>query len=1057
MKKIYVLMTMILLLFIIPIFWWKLTPHQPLDVAIIDQTVPDNSYREHQGITWFLNHFKYTNKDKQAYSVENDYLGYDANRNAEGTLPNDYDDYDLIYLADTYGVYQDDVQTNEASREGARSSKIAGGLKAKEWQAIKERLLKDDKSTLIAEYNTFASPTDRTVMKDVTDYLGIEWTGWTGRYFDELDLNENQEIPKWVMDEYGEEWDYSGAGFLLVNDLDYQVIVLEADKHFEGEGIDISFTEEGQDLFGLNNSQEYNYWFDIIVPKSTTTVLGEYNWNLKEQGEEVLEQHQIPSQFAAVTKSDFGSSSSYYLAGDFNDVNQLPNFYQAKGLSSFYRLAQMFSDQAFYWDAYIPMMKAIVAEFQERSNQAENSEGSLQYPSRINENKMEVLKEDEWVSIPIKGVNMGMAKPGRFPGEAAIEEEEYYRWFQQIGEMNANTIRVYTLHPPGFYDALKRYNDSHEDPIYVMHGVWINELQLEETLDAFDEETVTDFQAEMKKIVDVIHGNRLVEDEVGHASGVYRADISEYVIGWIIGIEWYPFMVENTNEEHAEIGDYSGTYYQTENAQPFEYWLAEQMDLLTSYEIDQYQSIRPMSFTNWVTTDILEHPSDSTEQEDIVSVDPNVIFPKKEAEITGQFASYHIYPYYPDFLNYDQKYRTYIDHRGEENNYAGYLHELDEAHRLPILVAEFGVPSSRGLTHRNPFGWNQGFLSEQQQGEIVSRLFEDIMEEKMLGGLIFTWQDEWFKRTWNTMEYDNPDRRPYWSNAQTNEQQFGLLSFDRHKIQVDGEIADWEQEPLYQKQEGNLEALYVDHDERYLYVRLDYNQEAGYPVLLLDTVPQQGNRFFQEDSELTFSNGVEYLINLDPEESRMLIDTYYDIFTYQYGYLLDMIDVPPEEPIDNSGTFSKIEYALNKPYFLPDQDRTIPFESYETGILIEGNGNPEAENYHSLVDFNRNAEKGRIELRIPWLLIQAKDPSTKEFIGDLYQEGMDASVIIDQINLGVLYYNKENNLIDSLPALQETKLEEMKGYTWEEWQQPLTEERLKQSYFQIQDLFSSYD
>ncbi|MRH43354.1 hypothetical protein GH741_11760 [Aquibacillus halophilus] len=53
--------------------------------------------------------------------------------------------------------------------------------------------------------------------------------------------------------------------------------------------------------------------------------------------------------------------------------------------------------------------------------------------------------------MTIKGVNIGMAKPGHFPGEVAITEEEYYRWFKLIGEMNANTIRVYTIHPPGFY------------------------------------------------------------------------------------------------------------------------------------------------------------------------------------------------------------------------------------------------------------------------------------------------------------------------------------------------------------------------------------------------------------------------------------------------------------------------------------------------------------------------------------------------------------------------------------------------------------------------------
>ena len=36
-------------------------------------------------------------------------------------------------------------------------------------------------------------------------------------------------------------------------------------------------------------------------------------------------------------------------------------------------------------------------------------------------------------------------------------------------------------------------------------------------------------------------------------------------------------------------------------------------------------------------------------------------------------------------------------------------------------------------------------MSEKEQGEIVSRLYDDILEENMLGGLIFTWQDEGLK------------------------------------------------------------------------------------------------------------------------------------------------------------------------------------------------------------------------------------------------------------------------------------------------------------------------
>ncbi|MEK1831712.1 hypothetical protein AAAC51_31095 [Priestia megaterium] len=57
---------------------------------------------------------------------------------------------------------------------------------------------------------------------------------------------------------------------------------------------------------------------------------------------------------------------------------------------------------------------------------------------------------------------------------------------------------------------------------------------------------------------------------------------------------------------------------------------------------------------------------------------------------------------------------------------------MKEVHHMPVLVAEFGIPASRGLTHRNVYGWDQGFHTEQEQGKILSRLYEDIVEEKWL-------------------------------------------------------------------------------------------------------------------------------------------------------------------------------------------------------------------------------------------------------------------------------------------------------------------------------------
>ncbi|WP_424236816.1 hypothetical protein [Bhargavaea ginsengi] len=1048
MKKFYLIVAGVLIVLILPVLLWFMKDSRPLSVTVIDKTVPDETYREHLGLNWVLNHLKIRKSGGEDYAYATDYSGFDPVQKQEDPLPEDYSDTDLIYLADTYGVYEEDLGTE---RKGARSEKVYGGLQADEWSAIEERLRTDDPVLLIAEYNTFASPTESEVREKVMRTLGVGWDGWTGRFFDELDYRENEEIPQRAVDDMDGEWNYSGPGFLLVNDLDSSIVVLEREKHLTGEGIRLAFTEEGKERFGIDRSTRYDYWFDIVVPEEGGVALAEYDWGLTDEGREVLEEQGIPATFAAVIGKQSGEARTLYFAGDYNDVPKVPTFYQMIGLPSVYRVLNAFSDDAFYWSAYVPMMSALLDGFDEEERIAEKgTKDEPDHISRMSGDRLEVFSDGEWAPMTVKGVNIGMGKPGHFPGEAAITEEEYYRWFEMIGDMNANTIRVYTLHPPGFYRALKAYNESHDNPLYVMHGVWINEEKLVESLDAFEEENLTDFREEIHRIVDVVHGNADLPHRPGHASGYYDADISEWVSAWMIGVEWYPYMVQETNDKHAGIGDFDGDYYRTEGARPFEFWLAEQMEWMTAYEYKEYGALRAMSFTNWVTTDLMDHPAESAEQEDLVPVDPNLIYTKGVMEKAGMFASYHVYPYYPDFLNYERRYLEFRDHRGEPNNYAAYLKELHEAHRMPVLIAEFGIPASRGMTHENPFGWNQGFMSERQQGEVLQHLYEDIIQEGMMGGLIFTWQDEWFKRTWNTMDYDNPDRRPFWSNAQTNEQQFGLLSFDRLKVQVDGEVSDWNGQPLYKKEDGPVRAVYVDHDERYLYVRLDAQLgEGGYPVVLLDTVPDQGNTTIAGVEGAAFSDGMEFIANLNGEESRLLIDPYYDFHHYLYGKKLGMI--PDIERVNDSGRFIPVEYTLNKEYLVANEDRTIPFTTYETGKLREGNGNPESQDYDSLVDYY--AGDGVIELRLPWLLLQSKDPSTKEFMGNLAEDGESASVIIDQIGLGVLMVGEDGGVVDSLPEADSGKIGPFKGYTWDNWNLPESEERLKQSYDIIKKAF----
>ncbi|MEG1585232.1 MAG: hypothetical protein RR361_09290, partial [Anaerovorax sp.] len=95
---------------------------------------------------------------------------------------------------------------------------------------------------------------------------------------------------------------------------------------------------------------------------------------------------------------------------------------------------------------------------------------------------------------------------------------------------------------------------------------------------------------------------------------------------------------------------------------------------------------------------------------------------------------------------------------------------------------------------------SEGNVDEKSQGEMDAAMLKDIYNEGYAGGLVFTWQDEWFKRTWNTMHGIDLLKTPYWSDYQTNEQYFGLLAFDPGKKEsvcyVDGDRSEWKPEDM---------------------------------------------------------------------------------------------------------------------------------------------------------------------------------------------------------------------------------------------------------------------
>lgn len=662
-----------------------------------------------------------------------------------------------------------------------------------------------------------------------------------------------------------------------------------------------------------------------------------------------------------------------------------------------------------------------------------------------------IYESGDWKQMFMRGVNIGATEPGLFPGDLTISYDTYYRWFGYISEMNCNCIRIYTLMPPQFYQALGDFNKKAKNKLYLYQGIWVNEEDIERLSDTYaeNEKILNDFMTDAVNLVNVIHGKAKIAETAGEAYGTYNTDVSPWLVGWIIGIEWDPNFVINTNNQHPDKKDYDGEYLYTQTASPFEAFLCRVGDALIKHEAETYKFQVPLAFSNWITTDPLTHPNEPHFDEDKATVNTENV--KCRNFGPGMFASYHIYPYYPDSLNYQEDYLEYTDDSGKVNTYEAYLEDLKLAHTMPIIVAEFGIPTSRSMGHESVMGYNQGMVDETAQGAMLIDMLGSIENAKYAGGIVFTWQDEWFKRTWNNVMFDIADRRPYWSNIQTTEQCFGLLAFDPGKesmaAYVDGDVSEWRNaKPTVTTAQGKL---YIKSDERYLYIMLDagnYDFEKDTLLIPINTIADQGNlKAAQYNAE--FDTAADFLIYINGKDnSHIYVDRYYDAFNYYFLESKKLSDIKAEENagVKNSGMFDIMRLCYGYNLTVKGTNQVVPDKAYETGKLRYGNGNPKAQEYKSLSDFY--FKNGKLEIRIPWQLLNVMDPSGKQQISDFRKTQVISPQAYQSFDFGFAYRTGTESLKITLGG----------SYEYNGWNTPTWHERLKPAYYELQNYFKKF-
>lgn len=660
--------------------------------------------------------------------------------------------------------------------------------------------------------------------------------------------------------------------------------------------------------------------------------------------------------------------------------------------------------------------------------------------------------------IHIKGVQISGSLPGHYPKENFADKKTYKRWFEQIHDMGANTISVCSIMPSVFYDAVYEYNIKNREPLYVFQGISVDDYAQNSGSDAYSPLFYDKFADDCMDAVDIIHGKKGYSLESGSsgASGFYRRDISRWVIGFILGTEWNPDTVAYTDHIQKD-NAFKGSYlYTADNASPFEAMLADTGNTIIGYETSKYGVQRPISFYNSRLTDPFIYQSEEAElYNKYVQIDMEHIIADKNFK-AGLFAAYAVYPNSTELLGFEKHPEKLLPENkklpaGTDTGdlYELYLALLKAHHSVPVVVSEFGASAARGSIREDENGEIKP-VTEQTQGEIIADCYNDIKQTGCAGGIICQWQDEWYKRSWNTQAYEDTFSSLNWNDCQTDSKNYGLMTFDpgdKESVCItDGDTSEWNNDPPAAADTEGTE-LYMKYDEKYIYLRVkrknfDYNNERIY--IPIDVTPLSGSNY-AENRDLKFEKAADFLIIIDGKEnSCILVQEYFNPFPIVFGEVYDKKNPFYHIPEKDSPLFEKIYMPLSAE---PERSCTkqgvsFAYKKYETGKLIYGSGDSENPFYNSASDFIFSGDD--TEIRIPWLLLNFSDPSQMKIHDDYYEHFGIENLPVKSICIGVGSSLSEKSLI-SMPEVKINGWYENTSY----------HERLREAYYTVQKIWTA--
>jgi hypothetical protein len=370
-----IILAVLLLIPAVSFIRWAFQEKKPMDVVILDKTVPTLDRLGHRSFIYTLTNARFVRGEKGgSYSAGKDYYGFEPLRpvREKQFRKKDFrltelidlaENNDALYYTDTYGVFFNDWY--QGIKKTRRSRKLYGGLNNNDYLLMVEMKRRD--KLVILEYNTFDYPTAPLEKFKTEELLGITSTGWTGQYFRSLDTLSQHGAPAWMpalyRKQYREPWTFTNPGVVLLNE--HSIIVLEEGKHLTSAMPLIKTSSVHAERFGLPATVAFTNDFDI-VDAGSNNVLSEFVLNTTPSGDTLLSVNELNPVFPAVIQEPL-VQRTYYFSGDFAN-NDIP-FWTAR-LKNIQKGAKtlLYSDhendpKRFFWLYYKPLITSIFGEY----------------------------------------------------------------------------------------------------------------------------------------------------------------------------------------------------------------------------------------------------------------------------------------------------------------------------------------------------------------------------------------------------------------------------------------------------------------------------------------------------------------------------------------------------------------------------------------------------------------------------------------------------------------------------------------------------------------------